>query len=578
MTTTAWVCVSSPAVSRVGEARLAGAIARLLRWEAQLLARPAHDAASRSAALRGLEWAADFARALEAEPCAAWLDALRERANERPGRTPLAWSVLGAPACADVAAELEEHQTLRALAPDARGWRTMAAAVRTFEEPPLPPEVPGLDTADGDGTVSEAGEIAVPNPFLDLELVDDDSEGAAAEAFPAGTVGEDDASVVTPAAIEAAAAEPAPLVPATADVADDPSRREELERALAGWTGDRTIAVETKGGCVELSGTRPSGHPQDGRLSDDVLEAMRLLHLAAAAIPAPLLVADPEGGVVRWSLRLRARDGARHLFAETGGRKLALPWHAVVTCGLGEGGQSHVVLGRGLERTALALDWLHGLGRATRLPEAPAEAVSFDTPALEARPHLLESEDGGVFLEVALRPLDVSIGELEAESEPAVDAEVTEPAPVAPETAPTAEVVEEPGLPADNPVRSAPRVRNALVADDSFTARVFLSRLLAMRGIEVDEAEDGPHALAFLAGRTYDLVFFDAEMPGGGALELAESLDAAARASAVVLVRDDGERAQAHAAGFARVLYKPFAEDEVAAALVAFAEESRPGE
>ena len=66
-------------------------------------------------------------------------------------------------------------------------------------------------------------------------------------------------------------------------------------------------------------------------------------------------------------------------------------------------------------------------------------------------------------------------------------------------------------------------------------------------------------------------------MPGGGALELAESMDAAVRASAVVLVRDDGERAQAQAAGFAQVLYKPFAEDEVAAALAALAGESRPG-
>ena len=536
--------MASPAVSRVGEARLAGAIARLLRWEAQLLARPAHDAASRSAALRGLEWAADFARALDAEPCAAWLDALRERANERPGHTPEAWGVLGAPACADVAAALEEEQTLRPLSADARGWRTMAAAVRTYEEPPPPPDPPVPVEEDSDAAaITDAGEIDLPHPFLDLELTDEDLDTLAVLEIP-------DA--------------PGGLVPEAAWVAGDPALREDLERALEAWSGDRTIAVETRGGCVELSGTRPSEHPAEGRLSMDALEALRQLHLAAGAIPAPLLVADPVGGIVEWSLRLPARDGERHLFAEAEGRRLALPWHAVVTCGLGDQGQSHVVLGRGLERIALVLDWLHGLGRGQAREGADAAAEpAFETPVLAGLPRLLEFEEGGIFLEVAVRPLEVAVVE-----------------PVAAPETPGA-VGEEPvqvvAPPADNPERSAPRVRNALVADDSFTARVFLSRLLAMRGIEVDEAEDGPHALAFLAGRSYDLVFFDAGMPGGGALDLAESMEAEVRASTVVLVRDDGERALAQAAGFAGVLFKPFAEDEVAAALAALAGESRPG-
>jgi CheY-like chemotaxis protein len=551
--------VASPAVSRVGEARLAGAIARLLRWEAQLLARPAHDAASRSAALRGLEWAADFARALDAEPCAAWLDALRERANERPGHTPEAWGVLGAPACADVAQALEDEQTLRPLSADARGWRTMAAAVRTYEEPPPPPDPPDPSAPAGQAgdvdapAISDAGEIDLPHPFLDLELTDEDLDTLALE-------------LEIPDA-------PGGLVPEAVWVAGDPALREDLERALEAWCGDRTIAVETRGGCVELSGTRPSEHPAEGVLSMDALEALRQLHLAAGAIPAPLLVADPVGGVVEWSLRLPARDAERHLFAEAEGRRLALPWHAVVTCGLGDQGQSHVVLGRGLERIALVLDWLHGLGRGqTREGADPAAEPVFDTPVLTGLPRLLEFEDGGTFLEVAVRPLEVAVAEPVAAPDAAEPREAAEtPAPV------HEEPVQDAAPPADNPERSAPRVRNALVADDSFTARVFLSRLLAMRGIEVDEAEDGPHALAFLAGRSYDLVFFDAGMPGGGALDLAESMEAGVRASTVVLVRDDGERAAAQAAGFAGVLFKPFAEDEVAAALVALAGESRPG-
>ncbi len=515
-TRTTWGSVASPTVTRVGEARLAGAIARLLRWEAQLLARPVHDAASRSAALRGLEWAADFARALEAEPCAAWLDALRDRANDRPGHTPHAWSALGAPVCADIAALLEEQQTLAPLAPDARGWAGMATAVRTCEEPPAPAE----DTiaAAGDAVEAPGEEPFPPDPFLDLEL----------GSFLGGRAG----------------------------VAGDPALLDALERALTGWVGSHEVSVETKSGCVELSGTRPSEHAVEGLLSMDALEALRQLHLAAGALPAPLLVADPAAGVVRWSLRLPAVEGARHLFTEAGGRRLALPWHAIVSCGHGEAGQSHAVLGRGLERVALALDWLHGLGVGTRLALPQAEPIAFDTPALAGLPQLLESEDGGRFTEVAVLPLEP-------------------PAPEAPEA--ETEAVQAPANPADNPERCLPPARLALVADDSFTSRVFLGRLLAMHGIAVDEAEDGSHALAFLAGRAYDLVFLDAGMPGGGAVDIAGSLEPSVRASAVVLVRDDAERAAAQAAGFARVLYKPFAEDEVAAAVAALAEESRPG-
>jgi CheY-like chemotaxis protein len=508
--------VASPAVSRVGEGRLAGAIARLLRWEAQLLAREAHDAATRSAALRGLEWAADFARALDAEPCAAWLDALRDRANDRPGHTPLVWSVLGAPACADVAAQLEEHQSLAPLAEEARGWRGMATAVRGFEEPPpvAPEETPG------------------------------DTPGEAApEEAPAGST---------------AWIEDAP--PLSARVAGDPARLVEFEAALAAWAGRTAIESDERNGRVELSGTRPSDHPEPGRLSDEALESLRRLHLAAGRLAAPLVVADPEDGEVEWSVRLPLAEGARHLFAEAGGRRFTLPWHAVVTYGLGEGGRSHVVLGRGLERVALALDWLHGLGPGQRLALPEAEPIAFDTPALEGLRHLIEHEDGTRFVEVALLPLAGPPAEGPGAS-----------APGAPEG------VQEPGIPADNRGRSRTPALRALVADDSFTARVFLSRLLAQRGIEVDEAEDGAQALALLKERSYQRVFLDAEMPGGGAMAIAGQVDPGVLVVAVALVRDDAERAAAQAAGFARALYKPFAEDEVAAALEALAEEFRPG-
>jgi hypothetical protein len=155
--------VASPAITRVGESRLAGAIARLLRWEARLLERTNHDAASRSAALRGLEWAADFARALELESCAGWLDALRERGADRPGHTPRAWSALGASVCSDLAAQLEEHLTLLPLASAARPWSEMADEVRAFEEPVAEPE-PAADVEPAQevaslGDADEAGVV-----------------------------------------------------------------------------------------------------------------------------------------------------------------------------------------------------------------------------------------------------------------------------------------------------------------------------------------------------------------------------------------------------------------------------------
>ncbi|MEO6463651.1 MAG: response regulator, partial [Candidatus Eisenbacteria bacterium] len=467
--------------------------------------------------------------------------AMRERANDRPGHSPRAWSVLGAPACGDIAAQLEEQQTLAPLSPEARGWRGMATAVRTYEEPPPAEEVareedPASTTNGAPHDDASGVDLELLDPFLDLELLDADAPAPADAAPPA-------------------------FVLAGAEVAGDPALLGELEKALAAWVGPHEVRTEIKSGCVELSGTRPSEHPAAGRLSLDALEALRQLHLAAGALPVPLVVADPAEGTVRWSLRLPAVEGARHLFTEVGGRRLALPWHAVVTCGLGEAGQSHVVLGRGLERVALALDWLHGLGMGVRLTSPAAEPITFDTPALASLPQLLEAEDGGVSTEVAVLPLE--------------PAEAPEAAAAAPEPAP--EAVQEPAAPADNPEQDVPPVRMALVADDSFTSRMFLGRLLAMHGIAIDEAEDGSHALAYLAGRAYDLVFLDAGMPGGGAIDIAESLDEPVRASAVVLVRDDAERAAAQAAGFARVLYKPFAEDEVAAAVAALAEEFRPG-
>ena len=143
----------------------------------------------------------------------------------------------------------------------------------------------------------------------------------------------------------------------------------------------------------------------------------------------------------------------------------------------------------------------------------------------------------------------------------------TVPAPVQPE-APHEEAVQPGPVPADNqPEDRAPGRPRALVADDSMMARVFLGRLLAQRGIVVEEAEDGAAARAKLASAPYELVFLDAEMPGAGALEILGNADEATRSRACVLVKDDEERRRAEAFGGLPILYKPFAEDEVRGAV-----------
>jgi len=133
---------------------------------------------------------------------------------------------------------------------------------------------------------------------------------------------------------------------------------------------------------------------------------------------------------------------------------------------------------------------------------------------------------------------------------------------------PSPEPVQPEPIPADNPPEAEPppkarAVVRALVADDSMMARVFLGRLLAQRGIVVEEAEDGAAARALLDRGGFDFVFLDAEMPGAGALEILKGAGAAVVARACVLVKDDEERRTAEAFGGLPILYKPFAEDEV---------------
>lgn len=57
-------------------------------------------------------------------------------------------------------------------------------------------------------------------------------------------------------------------------------------------------------------------------------------------------------------------------------------------------------------------------------------------------------------------------------------------------------------------------VKRALIVDDSRSARVILSRMLEVHGLQVDTAESGEQALEYLRNTRPDVVFMDHLMPG----------------------------------------------------------------
>ncbi|WP_052732437.1 response regulator [Hymenobacter terrenus] len=119
------------------------------------------------------------------------------------------------------------------------------------------------------------------------------------------------------------------------------------------------------------------------------------------------------------------------------------------------------------------------------------------------------------------------------------------------------------------PDTSALRYRRVLVAEDNGINREVVRLLLHGWGVVVDEAEDGPAALALHAERRYDAVLMDIQMPGMSGVEV----------TAQIRLHPDPERAQvpvlaltANAfrsdldrylkAGINDCLTKPFKEDE----------------
>ncbi len=112
----------------------------------------------------------------------------------------------------------------------------------------------------------------------------------------------------------------------------------------------------------------------------------------------------------------------------------------------------------------------------------------------------------------------------------------------------------------------------ALIAEDSFMARIFLMRLLQTHGYNVHSVGTAAELRAALSGEAWSLVCVDVDLPDarGPALvrEVAESqTDRPEPAVVVVLVRDWRDREQAEAGGIHRTLLKPFSQAGVAAML-----------
>lgn len=99
-----------------------------------------------------------------------------------------------------------------------------------------------------------------------------------------------------------------------------------------------------------------------------------------------------------------------------------------------------------------------------------------------------------------------------------------------------------------------------LVVDDSPAIRLSLLKILQKEGLRALEADSGPSALAVLGREEVDLLLTDLKMPGMDGLAFMRRLrerPLAPRAIAVTAYSDDAHRAQALAAGFARVEFKP---------------------
>lgn len=117
-------------------------------------------------------------------------------------------------------------------------------------------------------------------------------------------------------------------------------------------------------------------------------------------------------------------------------------------------------------------------------------------------------------------------------------------------------------VPPVEPFVRSPRGNRALIAEDSLTARIFLSRLLQAQGFEVRAVERATELREELGG-AWTLLCVDVELPDARGPSLVEEVVHSQEgrptpAAVIALVRDRADTQAAAMAGVHRVLQKPY--------------------
>jgi two-component system chemotaxis response regulator CheY len=119
---------------------------------------------------------------------------------------------------------------------------------------------------------------------------------------------------------------------------------------------------------------------------------------------------------------------------------------------------------------------------------------------------------------------------------------------------------------------SNPTPTRILTVDDSASMRALLNHALTSQGFDVAQAEDGEHALEWLALNEVDVVITDINMPRLDGFGLIEKLRAGNRhrdRPILVLTTESSEekKARARSAGATGWIVKPFDPEKLAAAV-----------
>ena len=128
----------------------------------------------------------------------------------------------------------------------------------------------------------------------------------------------------------------------------------------------------------------------------------------------------------------------------------------------------------------------------------------------------------------------------------------------------------------DEEAQAGPRI---LVVDDDTSVRTLLRRLLTTEGYAVDEAGDGPGALAKVAEQVPDLVLLDIMMPGQDGLDVLEGLRRTSDVPVILLTakNEEADRVLGFRFGADDYVTKPFSTAELIGRIGAVLRRSHAG-